>query len=59
MKRTKKVGNGWKKVVRPAFEWMQHPKAGQNTQKLWTNKLFIGTKLVLKSDLGNNESNSF
>ena len=28
----KKVENGPKKVFRPAFGRMQHPKAGQNTQ---------------------------
>ena len=36
---------GWKrlkKVVRPAFGWEQHPKAGRNTQELgrsWTKNL--------------------
>ena len=32
---TKKVENGWKKIVQPAFGCAQHPKAGRNTQQLW------------------------
>ena len=34
----KKVENGWKKVVQPAFGCAQHPKAGRNTQQLVTKK---------------------
>ena len=30
---TKKVENGWKKIVQPAFGCAQHPKAGRNTQQ--------------------------
>ena len=33
--RTKKVENGWKKEVPPAFECAQLLKAGQNTQQGW------------------------
>ena len=29
----KKVENGWKKVIGPAFGFAQHPQAGKNTQQ--------------------------
>ena len=33
LKWTKKVEKGWKKLVRPAFGFAQHSKAGRNTQQ--------------------------
>ena len=41
IKLTKKVENGWKKFVLPAFGCAQNPKAGQNTQHT-TNKEKVG-----------------
>ena len=35
----KNVANGWKKVVQPAFECAQHPKAGRSTQHTFIFKI--------------------
>ena len=44
LKWTKKFKNDWNKVVQPAFGCVQHPKAGQNTQQLWS--LFLGVFIL-------------